>query len=245
MKNFKLIIEYDGTFFHGWQKQKEDRTLQEEIEKAIRVMTGKNIVVTASGRTDAGVHALGQTANFLCDTKITPEAFLRGLNSLTSAEIVIKECTLVDNDFHARYNVKSKTYMYRILNRPVPVALCRQYAWFISKKLDIDAMDAAMLHIIGTHDFKAFEGTGSPRTSTVRTTISAGIEQLEQGYISLEFKGNGFLRFMVRNITGTLVDVGLGKTTPDDFLGILDSRDRNLAGTTAPPQGLCLMKVEY
>jgi len=245
MKNFKLIIEYDGTFFHGWQKQKEDRTLQEEIEKAIRIMTGKKIVLTASGRTDAGVHALGQTANFLCDTKITPEAFLRGLNSLTSTEIVIKECVLVDNDFHARYNVKSKTYMYRILNRPVPGALFRQYAWFIPKKLDIDAMDAAMLHIIGTHDFKAFEGAGSPRSSTVRTITSAGLEQLEHGYISLEFKGNGFLRFMVRNITGTLVDVGLGKICPDDLMGILNSKDRSLAGTTAPPQGLCLMKVEY
>ena len=245
MKNFKLIIEYDGTFLHGWQKQKEDRTVQEEIEKAIRVMTGKNIVVTASGRTDAGVHALGQTANFLCDTKITPGAFLRGLNSLTSEEIVIKECSLVDNDFHARYNVKSKTYMYRILNQPLPVAIFRQYAWFIPKKLDIDAMDAAILHIIGTHDFKAFEGAGSPRSSTVRTIISAGLEQLEHGYISLEFKGNGFLRFMVRNITGTLVDVGLGKIAPHDLMGILNSRDRNLAGSTAPPQGLCLMKVEY
>jgi len=245
MKNFKLIIEYDGTFLHGWQKQKEDRTVQEEIEKAIGIMTGKNIVVTASGRTDAGVHALGQTANFLCDTEITPEAFLRGLNSLTSEEIVIKECSLVDNDFHARYNVKSKTYMYRILNQPLPAAIFRQYAWFIPKKLDIDAMNAAILHIIGTHDFKAFEGVGSPRSSTVRTIIHAGLEQLEHGYISFEFKGNGFLRFMVRNITGTLVDIGLGKITPDDFMGILNSKDRSLAGITAPPQGLCLMKVEY
>ena len=245
MKNFKLIIEYDGTFLHGWQKQKEDKTVQGDMEKAIRIMTGKNIVITASGRTDAGVHALGQTANFLCNTKITPGAFLRGLNSLTSGEIVIKECSLVDNDFHARYNVKSKTYSYRILNSSLPAALFRQYAWFIPKKLDIDAMDAAMLHIIGTHDFKAFEGTGSPRSSTVRTIISAGLKQLEQGYMLLEFKGNGFLRFMIRNITGTLVDVGLGKITPHDFFDILNSRDRNLAGLTAPPQGLCLMKVEY
>jgi len=245
MKNFKIIIEYDGTSYHGWQRQKNDRTIQEEIEKALLTMTGKKTVLTASGRTDAGVHALEQVANFTCDTVLSPEAFQNGLNSLTKDDIVIISCDIVEKSFHSRFDAKSKTYNYRILNRNLPAAINRQYAWFIKKKLDIDAMHIAVRHIIGTHDFKAFEGTGSPRPHTTRCVIKADIVGQENGLIVFEIEADGFLRFMVRNIVGTLMDVGLGKITSDDFKEILLSKDRSKAGATAPPNGLFLMQVKY
>lgn len=244
-KNFKLIIEYDGSSYHGWQRQKNRKTIQGEIEKAIMTITGKKIALTGSGRTDAGVHAFGQVANFYCDTEISPEVFQRGLNSLMPKDIIIKECNTVNEKFHARYDAKTKTYRYRILNRTIPAAICRQYAWFIKKNLDLDAMQSAILHIIGTNDFKAFEGAGSPRSSTKRRVINAGLQQKEKEYLIFEIEADGFLRFMVRNIVGTLLDVGLCKITPDDFKKILLSKDRNLAGATAPPHGLFLMNVKY
>jgi len=244
-KNFKLIIEYDGSSYHGWQRQKNRKTIQGEIEKAIMTITGKKIALTGSGRTDAGVHAFGQVANFYCDTEISPEVFQRGLNGLMPKDIIIKECNTVDEKFHARYDAKTKTYRYRILNRTIPAAICRQYAWFIKKNLDLDAMQSAILHIIGTNDFKAFEGAGSPRSSTKRRVINAYLQQKEKKYLIFEIEADGFLRFMVRNIVGTLLDVGLCKITPDDFKKILLSKDRNLAGATAPPHGLFLMNVKY
>ena len=244
-KNFKLIIEYDGSSYYGWQRQKNKKTIQGEIEKAIMTITGKKIALTGSGRTDAGVHAFGQVANFYCDTEISPEVFQRGLNGLMPKDIIIKECNTVDEKFHARYDAKTKTYRYKILNRTIPAAICRQYAWFIKKKLDLDAMQSAILHIIGTNDFKAFEGAGSPRSSTKRRVINAGLQQKEKEYLIFEIEADGFLRFMVRNIVGTLLDVGLCKITPDDFKKILLSKDRNLAGATAPPHGLFLMNVKY
>ncbi len=244
-KNFKLIIEYDGSSYHGWQRQKNIKTIQGEIEKAIMTITGKKIALTGSGRTDAGVHAFGQVANFYCDTEISPEVFQRGLNSLMPKDIIIKECNTVNEKFHARYDAKAKTYQYRILNRTTPSAICRQYAWFIKKKLDLDAMQSAILHIIGINDFKAFEGAGSPRSSTKRRVINADLQQKKKKYLIFEIEADGFLRFMVRNIVGTLLDVGLCKITPDDFKKILLSKDRNLAGATAPPHGLFLMNVKY
>ncbi len=211
LKNFKLTIEYDGTAYHGWQRQKNERSIQGEIEKAIMTMTGEKTSLIGSGRTDAGVHALGQVANFHSDTDLAPSAFLKGLTSLLHEDIVIKACSRVHRQFHARYDAKSKTYIYRILNLSQPAAIYRQYAWFINKKLDIDAMKEAIAYIVGTHDFKA----------------------------------DGFLRFMVRNMVGTLVEVGRGKITPNEFKRILLARDRNLAGATAPPHGLFLMEVKY
>ena len=156
-ENFKLTIEYDGTRYHGWQRQKNDRTIQGEIEKALLTMTGKKITLTGSGRTDAGVHALGQIANFHCRTELDSDVFLKGLNSLLQKDIVIRECCQVEEKFHARFDAKSKTYHYRILNRKIPTAVCRQYAWHIRSPLDLDAMQSALGHIIGTHDFRAFE----------------------------------------------------------------------------------------
>ena len=244
-KNFKITIEYDGTDYHGWQRQADDRTIQGEIEKALMTMTGNKVTLTGAGRTDAGVHAFGQVANFHCRTALDPGVFLKGLNSLLPKDIVITRCTQVSVKFHARYDVKSKSYHYRILNRDLPAAIFRQYAWHIRKRLNLDAMVNALCYIIGTHDFKAFEGTGSPRANTIRSVMHADLEKMDDGYLVFKIQGNGFLRFMVRNIVGTLVDVGLGKITPDDFNKILLSKDRNLAGITAPAHGLFLMNVSY
>lgn len=243
--NFKLVIEYDGSAYHGWQRQKNGRTVQGEIEDALGKMTGQKITLNGSGRTDAGVHALGQVANFRCETALTPEIFQKGLNSLLAADIVIRDCQGVAEDFHARYDAKGKRYRYRILNRPLPSAIHRGHVWFIRKKLDTQAMRAAIFHIMGSHDFKAFEGAGSPRSHTVRHIWDAELREKDQGCLHFEIEADGFLRFMVRNIVGTLADVGLGKITPDDFGRVLLSKDRGQAGATAPPHGLFLLWVRY
>ncbi len=245
LKNFKITIEYDGTDYHGWQRQADDRTIQGEIEKALMTMTGNKVTLTGAGRTDAGVHAFGQVANFHCHTALDPGVFLKGLNSLLPKDIVITRCTQASVKFHARYDVKSKSYHYRILNRDLPAAIFRQHAWHIRKRLNLDAMLNSLCYIIGTHDFKAFEATGSPRANTIRSVMHADLEKMDDGYLVFKIEGNGFLRFMVRNIVGTLVDVGLGKITPRDINRILVSKDRNLAGITAPAHGLFLMHVNY
>ena len=208
-------------------------------------MTSSKVSLIGSGRTDAGVHAAGQVANFKCDTRLEPEAFFKGLNSLLPEDIIIKDCQSVGMAFHARYDVRSKVYHYKILNRAVPAAVGRQYSWFLRKALDRQKMRAAAAHIIGRHDFKAFEGAGSPRQNTIREVLSAELIEHEGGILIFQIEADGFLRYMVRNLVGTLVDVGLGKITPADFKDILDSRDRSQAGATAPALGLTLIKVNY
>jgi tRNA pseudouridine38-40 synthase len=245
IRNYRLTIEYDGTAFHGWQKQKEDRTVQGEIEAALQVMTGKKTVVNGSGRTDAGVHAHGQVANFKSEVELNPGVFLKGLNSLLPEDVVIQDCRYADEQFHARYDVKRKCYEYRILNRDVPSPLLRRYVWFIRQKLDVTAMMQAARALVGSHDFKSFEGSGSPRSSTVRIVFEAELHPADTAILVFRIEADGFLRFMVRNIMGTLVDVGRGKLSPEMFAQILASKDRGLAGATAPPQGLFLMKVIY
>ena len=193
LSNFKLIIEYDGSGYHGWQRQKGERSIQEEIEKALFKMTAKQVVLNGSGRTDAGVHAFGQVANFQCNTDLTPEIFQKGLSSLLPDDIIIKNCRLVDPRFHARYDVKSKIYHYKILNRAIPAAIGRQYAWFIRRKLDTAAMRAAISHLIGTHDFKSFEGAGSPRSNTTRHIRAAELKESKDGQVV--FIGGGLVRY--------------------------------------------------
>lgn len=244
-KNFKLTIEYDGTGYHGWQRQKKDRSIQQEIETALATMTAGHVTVTGSGRTDAGVHAFGQTANFHCETRLTAAIFKKGLNSLLPDDIVIRTCQQVANDFHARYDAASKIYQYNILNRTVPAAVGRQYAWLIRRPLDTGAMRQACTALTGVHDFKAFEGSGSPRSDTRRHIMTADLNREQNGRLVFKIEANGFLRYMVRNIVGTLADVGRGKITAADFSQILDSGDRTLAGATAPAHGLFLMKVKY
>lgn len=244
-KNFKLLIEYDGSAYHGWQRQSNDHTIQETIEKSLAKMVGRPVTLTGSGRTDAGAHALAQAASFKCDTTLTPQAFLGGLNSLLPSDIVIKACLPVTADFHARYSAKSKTYLYRIRNRPLPKAICRQYAWWVKRPLDFNAMASAAGRFTGTHDFSAFEGAGSPRAHTTRTVSEALLRKEDGDIVAFRIRANGFLRFMVRNIVGTLVDVGLGKIAADDVGRILLSKDRAQAGATAPAHGLFLVKVDY
>ena len=244
-KSFKLIIEYDGTRYHGWQRQKDDRSIQGEIENALQKMTANRVTVIGSGRTDAGVHAKGQVASFECDTRLEADALLNGLNSLLADDIIIKACEHVNASFHARYDARSKIYHYTILNKPIPAAIGRQYFWFIRKSLHQDTMRAAVAHLIGRHDFKSFEGTGSPRQHTTRQIIAAELIERNGGLLVFQIEADGFLRYMVRNIVGTLVDVGRQKLTPDDFKRILDSKDRSQASATAPAQGLTLIKVKY
>ncbi|MBA2880975.1 tRNA pseudouridine38-40 synthase [Desulfosalsimonas propionicica] len=246
MQTFKLIVEYDGTDFNGWQIQKTGRTIQGQIEKALFTMTRQPVRVTGSGRTDAGVHALGQSAHFRCQTRLTPDAFFSGLNSLLPEDIVIRSCTRESETFHARYDVRQKTYRYYILNRPLAPAIGRQYAWHIAKPIDIKAMVQAARHVKGTHDFGAFENTGSPRSHSIRTISTARfLTDAKDPQIIFEITANGFLRYMVRNILGTLVETGLGRMTPEEMPAILDSKDRSHAGATAPAHGLFLVDVEY
>ncbi|GAB6096621.1 tRNA pseudouridine(38-40) synthase TruA [Desulfatiferula olefinivorans] len=242
--HFKLIIEYDGSAFHGWQIQPDLPTIQDEIQRVLRTMTQKDIIVHGSGRTDAGVHALGQVAHFSCDTRISANQFRLALNQMLPGGIVIRECRTVDASFHARFSAKGKTYRYLILNDPVPRAVGRHYHWHIHRPLDVPAMQAAADHLVGEMDYKSFEGTGSPRESTVRRISRASVLR-DSEWVTVEVSGNGFLKFMVRNIVGTLVDAGLGKLSPDEFRDVIAARDRKRAGATAPPQGLFLLKVDY
>jgi tRNA pseudouridine38-40 synthase len=245
VKNFKLVIEYDGTRYHGWQRQPNDLSIQQALETAIETMTRQKIPLIGSGRTDAGVHAMGQTANFKCDTRLEPDEFQKGLNSLLPEDIVIHQCQTVHPEFHARYDVKSKRYRYCILNRRRPAAIGRQYAWWIRSPLDIRAMQQAADFIVGEHDFKGFEATGSPRAHTRRRVLEARWEQPAGGQITFDISADGFLRYMVRNLVGTLVSVGLHKITPKRFQEVLDAMDRTRAGATAPAHGLFLMEVLY
>lgn len=244
-QTFKLIIEYDGSGFHGWQRQKNDRSVQETIEKALAVMTRESVTLIGSGRTDAGVHALGQVASFTTRARLDAEAVRNGLNSLLPDDVVIRACDPMPAGFHARFNVISKHYRYHILNRPIAPAIGRQFVWHIRKPLDIPAMRAAADGLLGTHDFKAFEGAGSPRSHTVRTVSVSDVKETGGGNLTYDIAANGFLRFMVRNIAGTLVAVGLGKIPVEKVVDILGSRDRSRAGATAPPQGLFLVDVSY
>jgi tRNA pseudouridine38-40 synthase len=244
-RTFKLIIEYDGSAFHGWQRQKNDRTVQETIENALAVMTRDPVTVIGSGRTDAGVHARGQVAGFKTRSRLDADAFLNGLNSLLPGDVVIRACEQMPGTFHARFDVLSKRYRYHILNRTIRPAIGRQFIWHIRKALDTAAMEEAAAVLIGTHDFKAFEGAGSPRDHTIRTVTASTVRNTGEGKITYDIEANGFLRFMVRNIVGTLVEVGLGKRPAKDLRTILQSKDRSRAGATAPPQGLFLMDVIY
>lgn len=245
-QTFRLVIEYDGTDYHGWQRQNDVRTVQETIEAALERITCQSPAVTASGRTDRGVHAQNQVAHFSVETGLSPQMLRKGLNALTPEDIVIKECQPVPDTFHARRGVSSKIYDYHIFNHHMPTALFRRYSWHIRKKLDLDAMRQGMAYLHGTHDFSAFEAAGSDRSHPVRTIFDAEIVSKEEGkHVILSLEGNGFLRCMVRNIVGTLIEVGLGKRTAQNVHEVLKSLDRSKAGETAPPRGLFLRSVKY
>ncbi|MGD8366536.1 MAG: tRNA pseudouridine(38-40) synthase TruA [Desulfobacterales bacterium] len=244
-KNFRISIEYDGTDFHGWQRQRSDRTVQAEIEAALSVMTRQKIAVHGSGRTDAGVHALGQVASFRCETRLTAADFFSGLNGLLPDDIAVLDCREADDGFHARYSAKSKRYRYCILNRPLPAPLDRRFCWHVRSPLDVDAMAQASAGLVGTHDFSSFEASGSPRSHSRRTVTAAGWEIPAPDRLHFTIEADGFLRCMVRNIVGTLVEIGSGKRRAAQIETLLASADRSLAGPTAPARGLFLIEVRY
>ena len=244
MRNIKLTIEYDGKDFNGWQKQPNKLNIQGTIEQAIKCITGEDVELNASGRTDAGVHALGQVANFKTNSKIPIEKFAIAINSRLKKSIVIKKAEEVDERFHSRLNCKKKTYRYIINNSEEGSAIYRNLETHIPQKLDISKMEQAIKYFEGEHDFKAFKASGTSSKSSVRTIYEAKIYQKGEK-IFIELTGNGFLYNMVRIIVGTLVDVGIGKIKPEDIPQIINEGKRENAGKTLPPNGLYLLNVMY
>ena len=247
MRNIRLTIEYDGKDFNGWQKQPTKLNIQGEIERAIESLTGEeNIDLIASGRTDAGVHALGQVANFKTNNESIPiEKFALALNTKLKRSVRIKNAEEVDERFHSRYTCKRKTYRYVINNNECESAIYRNFEYHMPVKLDIKAMQKAVKYFEGEHDFKGFKASGTSSKSSVRTIYLAEVKNTDDGRIYIEVTGNGFLYNMVRIIAGTMVDVGMGKINPEEIPNIIDKGDRQLAGKTLPPNGLFLVKVEY
>ena len=244
MRNIKLTIEYDGKDFNGWQKQPNKLNIQGEIERAIENITGEKVELIASGRTDAGVHAMGQVANFKTSSNISIEKIPIAINSQVKNSIRIQKAEEVDEKFHSRYNCKKKTYRYVIDNSKYGSAIYRNISYHIPMKLNVNEMKKAIKYFEGEHDFKAFKSSGTSSKSSVRTIYSANIVT-EGTNIGIDLTGSGFLYNMVRIIVGTLVDVGLGKIKVDDIPKIIESKDRTKAGKTLPPQGLMLLSVEY
>ncbi len=241
-----MILAYDGVRYHGWQRQKGDTTIQGTIEDNLETMLGDPVTLIASGRTDAGVHAHNQVCNFRTFTTIEPEAIKRGLNSLLPNDILIKQAEYVPPDFHARYSARSKTYEYRILNRETPDLFRRHYLWHIRIPLDTARMAQCLNCIVGSYDFSAFRSSGSANMDPVRSVSRADIHGPDkEGLIRITMAADGFLRHMVRNIVGTLVEAGMEKLGLEQFRDILESRDRQQAGIKAPANGLFLIDVKY
>jgi tRNA pseudouridine38-40 synthase len=244
-RNIRLILEYDGSRYHGWQRQKGEPTIQGIIEDRLQMMVQEPVTLIALGRTDAGVHALHQVCNFITRSEVDPESIKRGLNSLLPDDICIREAEYVPHDFHSRYSAKSKTYEYRILNQAQPNIFLRLYTWHIREGLDLEEMGKCVSLLRGKHDFSAFRSSGSGNINPVRDMIRAELKVHEKGTIHVVFEANGFLRHMVRNIVGTIVEVGQGRRDFDQFAEIFRSKDRRMAGIKAPPQGLFLTMARY
>ena len=244
MRNIKLTIEYNGKGFNGWQKQPNKLNIQGEIERAIFDVTGENVELYASGRTDAGVHSFGQVANFKINNQIPTDKIPLALNSKLKNTIVIKSAEEVDEKFHARYNCKAKKYRYIINNSICGSAIYHDLEYHFPIKLDIEKMIKASKYFIGEHDFKAFRASGTSSKSTIRTIYNIEITK-DGDRIYIDYTGNGFMYNMVRILTGTLLDVGLGKINLETIPEIIESKDRSKAGKTLPAHGLYLMEVYY
>ncbi len=244
-RNLRCVLEYDGSQYHGWQRQRGVLTIQEVLETRLEIMLNRPMSVRASGRTDAGVHARGQVVNFYTETRMGPEEVQKGLNSLLPGDVVVLRVEEVSDSFHARFSAKSKTYEYRILNRPTPSALERRYAWHIRRPLYLNPVLESLELLTGTHDFAAFMASGSSARSTERDLMRASVSRPDPEHVVFRFEANGFLRHMVRNLVGTLVEVGLGKRSSQEIPTILTGKDRREAGITAPAHGLYLVSVQY
>ncbi len=244
MRNIKLTIEYDGKDFNGWQKQPDKLNIQGTIENAIKAITGEEVELNASGRTDAGVHAFAQVANFKTNSNLPVEKFPVAINSNLKKSIIIKKAEEVDERFHSRLTCKRKTYRYVINNSALGTAIYRNLEYHIPAQLDVEKMQQAVKYFEGEHDFKAFKASGTSSKSSVRTICEATVYKLDEK-IHIELTGNGFLYNMVRIISGTLVEVGLGKILPEQIPEIIKAGKRENAGKTLPANGLYLLNVEY
>jgi tRNA pseudouridine38-40 synthase len=256
MRNIKLVIEYDGTNYHGWQLQPGLKTIQGILESRLSTITKGDVTLYGAGRTDAGVHALGQVANFRTDSRMTHEEFRMALNSVLPGDIVIKHVQEVQEDFHARYSAVSRTYRYTILNEKTPSVFLRNYVYQVPYSIDVDSMADACKALLGTHDFSSFASTGDPVQDFTRTVTCAGIQQqvssiqhpalsIQHRLIHFQIEANAFLRCMVRAIAGTLLEIGKGKISPEKMRDIMEARDRKAAGPNLPGKGLYLVKVDY
>ncbi|OPY10230.1 MAG: tRNA pseudouridine synthase A [Syntrophaceae bacterium PtaB.Bin038] len=244
-RNIKLVIEYDGTAYNGWQRQADVLTIQQVMEDTIARIVSERVVLVASSRTDTGVHALNQVANFRTSSGLPLRNLHLGVNSLLPPDIVVKEMSDVDWEFHSRYHALGKVYRYRIFNRPVRTALERDRCWHVRRPLDLEAMRRAARHILGTHDFNSFCAAQCGVEDRVRTVTDARFEREEGGMIAFQIEADGFLRHMVRNIVGTLVDIGTGSIPEGDMTRIVEAKDRRQAGRAAPAGGLFLVEVRY
>ena len=244
MRNIRLTIEYEGKSFNGWQKQPNRLNIQGEIEKAISEITGEEVDLIASGRTDAGVNALGQIANFKTNSTIEIEKLPYAINSKLKKSILIKKAEEVDERFHSRYSVHSKTYRYTINNSKFGTAIFRDMEYHFPIELNEDLMNQGANYLKGEHDFKSFKASGTSSKSSVRTIYDIKVWR-EEERVFIEITGNGFLYNMVRIIAGTLVDVGIKKYPPEYVKEILEGMDRSLAGKTLAARGLCLINVNY
>lgn len=244
MKNYKITVQYDGTKYNGWQRQGNTKnTIQERFENVLMRMCGRKTEIFASGRTDAGVHAQSQTANFKCDTDMTCDEIKEYLNHYLPSDILVTSIVEVGERFHSRLNAVSKTYEYRI-SCGKPDVFIRKYVFATDSELDVEKMKAAAELFLGTHDFKGFSSVGKTKKSTVRTINSLDVTECD-GIISIKVNGNGFLYNMVRIISGTLFEIGIGKKDKSVIDEIFEEKDRAKAGVTLPPCGLRLMEVFY
>lgn len=245
IQNFKLHIQYDGSRYNGWQNQKNTQnTIQTKLETVLSRMVDAPVQLSASGRTDAGVHARGQVANFKADTTMTCEQVLSYLNQYLPQDIAVTTVELAEERFHSRLNATEKTYVYRIWRSEIPDVFQRNYRYTLTCPLDLDAMRQAASFFWGTHDFQSFCATKPGKKSTVRTLST--IELTEKGKeLRFTFTGNGFLYHMVRILVGTLLEVGQGRRQPSDMAALLEAKERGQAGYLVPAEGLCLERVEY
>ncbi len=245
LKTFKVIIEYDGSSYKGWQKQNNVITLQKEIEDALKIIFKCNVIINGSGRTDSGVHAFGQVATFKVFTSLNNFSLYKNLNSILKKNIVIKRCTSVSNNFHARYNAKLKVYRYYIINRLQPISIGKNFIWNIKKNLNLNAMQMACNYFKGKQNFSTFESKNKYRKNSVRNITKSYIVFDINGRITYTIEGNGFLRFMVRNIVGSIVKVGLGEIKQKEIIEKLQNKSKKTFSFTAPSSGLVLLKVIY
>jgi tRNA pseudouridine38-40 synthase len=243
-RNVRLLIEYDGTDFAGWQRQPGQRTVQADLEDAIAEMTGETVLVRGAGRTDAGVHAAGQVANFTLEATIPPIGLLRGLNSILPPDIALLDVADAPPDFDARFSARGKVYRYQVWNHLVRSPLQARRSWHCRRPLDLAAMQAAAGELCGQHDFRAFRASDCERRTTVRIVRRLDVER-QDSLLSFEVEATAFLKNMVRILVGTLVDVGRGRLPPETIGRMLQTGDRTIGGVTAPPQGLTMMRVIY